>query len=288
MDLLAGAVDTHVHSAPDLVERKLDDVELARQARERGMAALVLKNHFFTTALRARLVEQQVPGIRVVGSIVLNQPMGGMNPWAVQGAAEAGAKVVWMPTFQAEHQLAFERRPGGTRHRAQLHVDGLDPPVKVFDADGKPTAATDAVLEIARDRGLLLATGHLSPEETERLVARAVEVGLKKLIVTHPELAVIAMPVGLQQRLAERGVYFERTYNVVGGASPLMTIDELAARIRAVGPASTVLATDFGQTANPPPAEGLAQYVRALLDQGFSESDVRRMASDNARSLLDV
>jgi Family of unknown function (DUF6282) len=80
--LLEGAVDTHVHSAPDLVPRKLDDLEVARQARGRGMAAVVLKNHFFTTALRAALVEAQVPGIRVIGSIVLNQAMGGINPQA--------------------------------------------------------------------------------------------------------------------------------------------------------------------------------------------------------------
>ena len=53
--LLEGAIDTHVHSAPDVIERKLDDLQVARQARERGMAAVVLKNHFLPTPLRARL-----------------------------------------------------------------------------------------------------------------------------------------------------------------------------------------------------------------------------------------
>jgi hypothetical protein len=48
------------------------------------------------------------------------------------------------------------------------------------------------------------------------------------------------------------------------------------------------MATDFGQTTNPSPAEGFAQYVQGLLDQGFAEADVRRMPSDNARALLDV
>jgi hypothetical protein len=67
-----------------------------------------------------------------------------------------------------------------------------------------------------------------------------------------------------------------------------MSMAELAARIRSVGPASTVMATDFGQTTNPAPAEGFAQYAQGLLDNGFSDSDVRRMASENARSLLDV
>jgi Family of unknown function (DUF6282) len=115
------------------------------------MAALVLKNHFFTTALRARAAEQHVPGLRLIGSIVLSQPMGGVNPWAVQAAAEAGAGVVWMPTFQAENQVSHEARPGAVRHTAQLAVDGLDAVVRVFDAEGRPTAATEAVLEIARE-----------------------------------------------------------------------------------------------------------------------------------------
>lgn len=288
MDLLHGAVDTHVHSAPDLVERRLDDLELARQARDRGMAALVLKNHFFTTVFRARLVEQQVPGIRLLGSIVLNQPMGGMNPWAVEAAAQAGARVVWMPTFQSRNQVTFQARPGVARHRAHLDVHGLDPVVSVFGPDGQLTPATEHVLEVIRDRGLVLATGHLTPDETERLTARAATIGLRKIVVTHPELAMVAMSLELQRRLADRGVFFERTLNTVVGSESTMTMAELAARIRQVGPASTILATDFGQTTNPPPVEGFELYVRGLLESGFQPAEVRQMASENARSLLQV
>jgi Family of unknown function (DUF6282) len=51
--LLDEAVDTHVHSAPGLIPRKLDDIALAQAALAAGMAAIVLKNHFFTTTLRA-------------------------------------------------------------------------------------------------------------------------------------------------------------------------------------------------------------------------------------------
>src|SRR6266851_2107435 len=130
--LLVGAVDTHVHSAPDLVPRKLDDVEVARQARDACMAAVVLKNHFLATALRASLVESLVPGIRVIDS----------------------------------------------------------------------------------------------------LSARAIDVGVRRIVVTHPELPVVAMPAALQQRLAQRGVYFERTFNVTRPPRSLMTVSELAARIR--------------------------------------------------------
>lgn len=286
--LLEGAIDTHVHSAPDLVPRKLDDFEAARQARERAMAAIVLKNHFLSTALRAGLAEVQVPGVRVLGSIVLNQSMGGMNPWAVEAAARGGAKVAWMPTFQAENQLAAEARPGGTPHRARLEVAGRNPAVQVFTADGRLTRDTESVLEIVRDRGMILATGHLSPDEVDRLVTRAREMGLSKIILTHPDMREIAVPVELQRRLVERGVFFERTYNIVSPPHGELTMAQLAARIREVGPASTIMATDFGQVDNPTPAEGLELYARGLLDHGFGADEIRPMLRDHARELLGV
>ena len=287
--LLEGAVDTHVHSAPDLVERKLDDFAVAQQARAAGMAGLVLKNHFFPTALRARLVAAQVPGVAVIGSIVLNQSMGGMNPWAVEAAARAGAKVVWLPTAHAAHQLRREAAAGGRPHPAALVLPGHETAVHVFEpGNGHLTAAAEAVLEIVRDRHLVLATGHLSPDEVEQLTARAIDIGCRRIVATHPDHALIAMPVALQHRLADRGVFFERTFNVTRPPYVVLSPDALAARIREVGPSSTILATDFGQPINPTPAEGMQQYVEALATNGFSADEIRTMASRNARALLDL
>jgi hypothetical protein len=286
--LLEGAVDTHVHSSPDLVARKLDDFELVRTARERGMAGLVLKNHFFTTTLRARLVASHVPGIEVVASIVLNQPMGGINPWAVEAAGRGGAKVVWMPTAHSENQLAHESAPGVAPHPAAMHLPGRSAIVKVFEADGTPTADTEAVMEIIRDRGMVLATGHLTPDEVDRLTARALEIGVRKIVSTHPDLPAISMPVELQKKLAERGVYFERTFNVTQARYNTLTVAGLAARIRDVGPASTIMATDFGQPDSPLPADGLESYIEGMLTHGFSPDEIRLMVSQHARGLLEI
>jgi hypothetical protein len=286
--LLEGAVDTHVHSSPDLVERKLDDFELVRQARERGMAGLVLKNHMFTTTWRAKLVASQVPGIEVIASIVLNQPMGGVNPWAVETAGRGGAKVVWMPTAHSENQLHRESAPGARPHTSALNLLGRSAAVTVFNADGTLTADTETVLEIIRDRGMVLATGHLSPEEVDRLTARAVDMGIRKLVSTHPDLPGISMPVELQKKLAERGVFFERTFNVTLPRYKTLDVAGLAARIRDVGPASTIMATDFGQPESPYPADGLESYIAGMLENGFSEAEVRQMVSVNARGLLEI
>ena len=287
-ELQRGAVDTHVHTAPDLVPRKLDDFEAARQARERGMAAIVLKNHFLSTALRAKLAEQQVPGIRLIGSVALNQSMGGMNPWAVEAAARGGARVVWMPTFQSQNQVAWQSRPGNAPHRCDLEVPDREQGVRVFDADGKLLPDTELVLELIRDRELVLASGHLAPDEVDRLTARAVDIGLKRIILTHPEMQVIALPVELQRQLAQRGCFFERTYNLINPPHNALTMEQIAARIREIGHESTILATDFGQTHNPYPAEGFGMYIAGLLEHGFSETEIRRMGSENARGLLDL
>ncbi|HEV3473146.1 MAG TPA: cytosolic protein, partial [Actinomycetota bacterium] len=59
-----------------------------------------------------------------------------------------------------------------------------------------------------------------------------------------------------------------------------------AARIREVGPASTILATDFGQPRNAAPVEGLEAYVAGLLEHGFSADEVRPMVGEHARALL--
>lgn len=90
---IEGAIDFHVHSSPDVFGRSMDDIEVARLAKHKGMRAIVLKNHVTSTADRAMIVNQVVPGIEVFGGIVLNRAVGGVNVHAVSGciACPAGA-----------------------------------------------------------------------------------------------------------------------------------------------------------------------------------------------------
>src|SRR5258706_3100869 len=81
---LSGAIDMHAHSDPDGVPRKIDAVDLARRAKERGMRAIVLKNHYEPTASLAYIVRKDVPGIEVFGGISLDLTVGGVNPAAVE------------------------------------------------------------------------------------------------------------------------------------------------------------------------------------------------------------
>src|SRR6185436_5985054 len=104
---LSGAIDIHVHSFPDDRPRSIDAIEAARQARARGMRAIVLKNHYESTAGLAYLVLLLVPDIQVFGGLDLTPPVGGINPAAVQPMPRVSGgwrRVVWMTTLAAENQ----------------------------------------------------------------------------------------------------------------------------------------------------------------------------------------
>ena len=70
---LDGVVDIHAHCDPDSLARSIDAIDLAKLARDRGMRALVLKNHYEPTESLAFLVRKVVPGIELFGGIALNR-----------------------------------------------------------------------------------------------------------------------------------------------------------------------------------------------------------------------
>lgn len=269
---LEQAVDLHVHSAPDVDQRRFDDIELARHAAEAGMGGLLIKSHQNSTVERAYLVSKVVTGIRVRGGLVLNQTVGGLNPHAVRLAVRLGAREIWMPTRSARNHLRHHGVDGG----------GLS----VLDEEGRLLPEVEEILGEIAASGCSLGTGHLSPEEAEVLIGRAREVGVNCIVVTHPEWSVTFYTIEQQRRLAGPDLYFERCFvstTEICGFTPFETIAEA---IAAVGPESTVLASDLGQVVNPAPVEGLMLYAERLRATGFSEGEIRRMMVDNPAGLL--
>src|SRR3970040_172385 len=96
--LLEGTFDTHVHSGPDLLPRKFNDIQLAELAQKRKCGGMVLRSHHAVTADRATLVREMFPGTKFYGAIALNNPVGGLNATAIDIAARLGARVCWLPT----------------------------------------------------------------------------------------------------------------------------------------------------------------------------------------------
>src|SRR5215470_15531137 len=55
-EAIQGAYDLQVHVAPDVIERRTDDLDLARDFLSLGLRGFVLKSHYVPTAERAKVV----------------------------------------------------------------------------------------------------------------------------------------------------------------------------------------------------------------------------------------
>lgn len=68
---IKGLIDLHIHSAPDIRERKMNDLELMEAAVRLEARAIVIKSHFVSTQDRACLVNQirkeKYPEFHIVG-----------------------------------------------------------------------------------------------------------------------------------------------------------------------------------------------------------------------------
>jgi hypothetical protein len=265
---LSGVIDMHLHSAPDVWRRKMDDLELAQQAVSRGMAAILLKSHWTLTADRAYLVQKVVPTLKVFGGLVLNLAVGGINPYAVEAALQMGAAEIWMPTISAATELE-----GG---------------LTIF-SDGRITEDVLSVLKLIAEKDAILGTGHLSIEETAALIPAAHDLGVRKILITHPEHPPVNMPPSLQEELRDRyGVFFERCLISTPFGGGYLPFSALAQIIRRVGPETTIVATDFGQVENPSPVDGLACYIANLCSYGFSDTEIDRMCRENPAQILGI
>jgi hypothetical protein len=291
-EALEGAYDLQVHVAPDVIERRIDDLDLAREFLAHRLRGFVLKSHYTSTAERAKVVTKAVPGIAVFGAITLNHSVGGLNPVAVEIAGRSGAKIVWMPTVDAANETAGrEDRPGAklpfwAKIQRELAATGINPPpLSVVDAAGGISAATRTCLERITKHDMVLATGHLGRAEIFPLVRAAREMGLRKVLVTHAEFPSQNLSPNEQRELAGIGAYIEHCFTTMHtGKAPW---EVAIAGIRAAGPERCVLSTDLGQAINPPVAEGFAMFAQRLLDEGFTQQEIRRMAVTNPAALVE-
>jgi hypothetical protein len=287
-ELLRGAYDTHVHVAPDVVERKIDDVSLARELEQIGIDGVVLKSHYGSTAERATVVRAVVPGVQTLGAIALNRAVGGINPLAVEVAAREGARTVWMPTVDAVNEAQEREAPPGAkvpvwvRLQLELRQRGLEiEPVPVVDASGRVLPETREVLALIARHGMLLATGHLGREEIFAVVDAALEEGVGEIVITHPDFPSQNLSLDDQHALAQRGAVLERCFTTphTGKIGWEQWIDA----IRAIGAVNSVLSTDLGQVFNPPVQDGMGLMVDRLLAAGLTDDEVHTMAVVNSR-----
>ena len=291
-EAIRGAYDLQVHVAPDVIERRIDDIDLAHEFLARGLMGFVLKSHYFPTAERAKVVSRAVPGIQAYGALTLNHAVGGLNPVAVELAGRSGAKIVWMPTVDAANETAGRvdgpttKLPFWAKIQRELAAAGIaPPPLTVLDAKGAVNEATRRCLDLIAKHNMILATGHLGRHEIFPLVRTAREMRVERVLVTHAEFPSQNLSADEQLELADMGAFIEHCFTTMHtGKAPW---DVVLASIRKVGPLRCVLSTDLGQTINPPVSDGFAMFAQTLLDSGFSVEEIRRMSVTNPSTLIE-
>ncbi len=283
LERLAGAIDLHIHAAPDILPRKLDDLALARQALEAGMRTIALKSHFEPTAGRARLATDAT-GMAVIGGVALNWPVGGLNHHAVEYALAMGARIVWLPTAHAA-QFLSERRHAPLLSGA---AGRLSRGITLLNRNNRLVQAMPRILSLVAEHDAILATGHVSVAEARAVIRQAAAQGVGRILVTHPLASFVGYSVAEMKEMLDLGAsYLEITY---AETTPVMArpvpVTVLADAVRAVGPSHCIMSTDCGQSVNPPPVVAMARFMRDMTECGFSEQAIRAMTVDNPARLL--
>lgn len=279
---LQGVFDMHVHSAPDIRERAYTDFEMMEAGIRVGAKGIVLKSHHGTTMNRAFLVNEHNKIIykgqndfKMYGSITLNYGIGGLNPVAVETALKMGAKVVWLPTTHAANQFRKNGKTGG---------------IECLDSDGKIVKPLEKIFNLIKEYNAVLGTGHLAPDEIFKVVAQAKEIGINKIVITHPEFWVVGMSHEDQVKIVkEYDVILERCYaQPMGGGVYKSNLKDNLEVIKKVGYKNVMVNTDGGQVENPNWEIALEEYMKFLLDNGITEDELYYMTRTIPAKLLGV
>ena len=281
----AGVIDMHVHSHPDVFGRNMDDIDVAQLAKAKGMRGILLKNHISETASRAALVMKVVPGIEVFGGVVLNRAVGGINPDAVEWMHRvygSRGKVVWLPTFESDKHVKTFGKPTDK---------GL-----MVAPNGQVTPEMEAILKIIARENLLLATGHVHPEEVIAVVRRGRELGVKNMIVTHALTNVPGLTMAQAKQVADMGAVIEICFLqfLAGPNAPLpflthwtqVNAKNVAQAVKEIGANSVVVSTDLGQSGNMTHPDGVEAAIAAMKREGISDGDIDIMMRKNPARLL--
>src|SRR5260221_46830 len=280
-----GVIDMPVPSHPDVFGRNMDDIDVGQLAKAKGMRGILLKNHISETASRAALVMKVVPGIEVFGGVVLNNAVGGINPNAVEWMHRvygSRGKVVWLPTFESDKHVKTFSGPT---------AKGI-----VVAPNGQVTPEMEAVLKIIARENLLLATGHVTPEEVLAVTKRARELGVKNIIVTHGLTNVPGLSMAQAKQVADMGAVIEVCFLQfrAGPNAPLpflvhwqqINAKNVAQAVKELGAKSLVISSDLGQSANMTHPDGIETAIAEMKKEGISDADIDIMMRKNPARLL--
>ena len=209
---------------------------------------------------------------------------------AVEMAGRSGAKIVWFPTVDSEHEIEqlakspADKHPYWAKMKQRMEAEGVFSPTICILKNGKLKDEVFAVLDIIARFNMILATSHISKAEAFALLKAAKERKVERIVVTHVTFPSTFYSVSEQKEMLKFGAFMEHCYTTP--ATGKVAWDTVIEQIRAIGPDHVIIGTDLGQTTGIFPDEGLALFGKKLLENGFSEEDIRTIMVRNPATLV--
>lgn len=281
-ELMQNLIDFHIHAGPESGSNRIyDDDEIAMEAAKQGLRAVVFKNHSIPSFARTPLIQKSInkwaaennrKPLDVVGGVVLNYSVGGINPAAVEVCADLGGRLVWLPSINASHYYTVMDKTGG---------------IEVLNEKREVVQELIGVMEIVRDRNLILVLSHQSVYERFVIIKKAKEMGVKKILLSHPLGSVNRAEPEQIKEMVELGAFAEVTYNTSfpnlyqkGDIQGTLKLFDLVGFDKIVG------GTECSQLGTSSPAAGMELFLRTLLLLGISKKNIRKMLDGTPGRLL--
>lgn len=285
--IVCKSIDLHVHIGPEIIPRKYTVKKLINQEKGK-IAGVALKNHFYPTMPLIKNLDTK--GLKIISSVTLNNFLGGLNPEALYATSLISEDpfIVWFPTINA---AAFLKKSNYEipwewvqKNNFKARPKSLLKKIEILNKKGKLTESTLKVLKAIKKYNCILATGHLSWQESEKLVNKAFKIGVKKVIVTHPIYQPINMPIKIQKSLAQQGAFIEQCYSMY--SIDKIPIKKIAKQIKQIGSKYCFLSSDVGQEFSPNPSQALKKFAELLLNNGVTIKELKTMLVKNPRKII--
>lgn len=281
LKLMEGAIDVHIHSGPEAyATRSGDELEFTFQACRAGMKAVVYKCHS-TSSTRSAQIAQKVVNqwaeenhrkkIDAFGGVVLNYPVGGLNPEAVVCNFKLGGKYVWTPSLDASHH-----------HRVMGQLGGIE----VIDENKNILPELKEIFSLIAETDMVLGLCHQTVEERLIMIDAARKAGIKRIELVHPLLSVSKMTAEEIKTAVGSGGVYVGLYCWSQRPPWFSGWDEVMEVLKVIGPEHIVLGTDVGMFTEVVPVEAMRTFIAEMLVRGVPDKDVERMVKTNPTELL--
>jgi len=307
--LMDGLIDIHVHGAPagGWLAGRPTVVHTTMEASKEKVYALVFKDHNTMTNNFSQMIneafdiikakdgpESDFTPTKLYGGIVLNYPVGGLNPNAVKTCLGYGDCVeVWLPSTSARFQLNKIAEEQGLTNNTGVYVSEngvlLPEMIEILDMMAEYNAN-------AEGKRVALSACHVSNEEKFDVLRYVKNKGMdidviidhitQELTIATEEEMLEMIDLGATLEFAETScvpwtgmqdwiVNFDFSFNV------------LKSLIAKRGTDNIVLCSDSGQPSHEF-VPGWRSFLKTLIAQGVAYDDVKVMCQDIPKKLTGI